>query len=412
MAETPLELSLLWKKKFAEALRLIKAKEFKQAISVLKEALTIVERLEKEDLPTLEGMRDLRTPETMERLAFVYQLCGLDAESEAMYKETLDIIEGRFMAFRTEERCVIGLSKLYDSLGRTADRVALRQKYPRCPDDYDGMFPVLEEDSDVPITPYRGVPETSLMRSLKMVIDKAKDSRIAFEIAEELLVHTEEVFGTNSSETNEVLNELGQAYLFKGNKLKAEELFTRALKIALAQDSENAKEIAECMRNLASCDPHTALSRAFTTKARAIEKELNIQNPLDLALHYILQASGRTPEPEQSPAEVERLLQNWRASQPESEIPFVSMEVSPIQRNKQILSLQMLSLTQVEECEANDEHPLSTICLLGDIAHTHLALEQNELAKKFKKREMDIIKKHWGEGHSMYVEAYEEYESY
>ncbi|MCC7528420.1 MAG: tetratricopeptide repeat protein [Candidatus Melainabacteria bacterium] len=75
-----------------------------------------------------------------------------------------------------------------------------------------------------------------------------------------------------------------------------------------------------------------------------------------------------------------------------------------------LLPLAEKAAAFVGEVENEESHPLFTICILAEKSRLHKAMGDIPMAKAVWEEKMQIIARHWGEGHIMMVEAHEEYE--
>lgn len=398
MADSPLELSRRWKKQFNEATALIEAAEYEQAIEKLNETLATIEALEQEGSTQKGGDRDLRVPETLERLGYAYYKRGLLSNAESVYRQALEMLENRIIGYSTAHACARSLADILAESGKNAEAEQWRV-----------AFPVFElEDTTDPFDLFESI-ESSLLITLSNLANQGKETKQIISIMEDLVAHMENYLGTKDPVTVNGLLKVGSICLHYDDKAKAIALMSAALRTALSTDNCEPEELCTCMRKLALCEPHLPLSKALTTKATAIEKETGATT-LAGNIAALLESMSNAPKIEMSIEDADRIIQNWKDSFVEESIPFVAVELTEKQRYEQLVSLIKKALVIEERCHADESHPLSRINLLSEASKCYVEMGDIENAKLYKQKEVDVISEHWGEGHLMMLEALEELE--
>ncbi len=399
MADSPLELSKLWKKQFNEATDLLDAEKYELAIEKLIETLATIEKLDREGSTAKGGDHDLRVPETMERLAYAYHKRGLLSNAEPIFRRAMSMLEGRMVGYSTSHRCANSLADLLSESGRGAEAEELRNQYPS-----------FELDEPADYFTFDDTIENALMITLSNLAHNGKETKKLLAIMEDLVAHMENVLGPDSNVTVNGLIKVGSIALrYTEDKEKAIAFMSSALKVSLDKEDCDVEALATSMRMLALCDPHLPLSKALARKASNLE-ELSGTTTLAGSIAALLASMSNTPSIEMSVEDADRIILDWRASLIEESIPFVSMTLTEKQRYQQLLSFTTRALEIADECQRDCPPPLSTINLLSDASKCYLELGDPVNARLFKQKELDVIAEHWGEGHQMMLEAVEEME--
>jgi len=393
MTQAARELAVKWRTLFKQGEKLVDAGEFKQALSIFGEALTVMRSLEAEGSTKSGGPDDLRSSETIERIGFCHEQLGNTEEAEKQHSEVLRITKGRLVGMMTTQGSVRGLIRIYAAAGRDDEIETLKAEYP---------FVTEEDPPSGEISEYH--PEFGFMLTLSGLFRDGGKTYPLLEIAEEFIAHTEICLGTDHELSLHVMRETGKLF-HTGHREKAAEIFTRALKIALAKEGDNLEDISKCMRDLASCNPESPLGKALSAKARAIEMETGKEDIMDKTMRMVMAMTGTTPPPDMVMEEADRILDQWRAEQTEDAVPFVAMELTRKQRFNQLLGLAKRVVAWDEAEGVEQDYPLSRIGALGMVAECYKEIGDIENARLYFEREMEVTAKHWGDGHALVTDV-------
>ncbi len=398
MADSPLQMARKWKGLFEEGKSFIECEKLEEAVSRLNEALLAIEDLDREGSTSKGGPEDLRIAETLERLAFANHRLNRCEEAELQYRRALNILEGRVLGYLTELAAAHNLADLLDATQRSEEAEALRASHP-APEPRSDDEEVAVFDS----------VEFAIMLALSNLAQFREEPSV-IALMEELLVHVENVFGTNSPDTVEAVTYLGWV-LASVDVSKAAAYFERGLAISLGSQNPNKEQIATCLHALSKLKGESPLGRAFKAKARIYDKELGNQGWSDSLASAERKLTGAKETPDMVLKEADRLIGSWKKEHAGLTVPYVTMEMSATQRYEQLsgIIIRALTIAESKECDAENP-PLELTALLAEGSRCYKELGKIEQAKALKEREMQLISKYWGEGHLMMVEALESYE--
>jgi tetratricopeptide (TPR) repeat protein len=431
MSEGPLQLSIKWLRLFAEGRELLDAGDHDGALAVLESALAVIEAV---DAMSKDENPDNRVAETLERIAFVYQQKGLLTKAEPLYRRAMEIAHTHILGVHLRMAIHQNLAKLLTDTGREEEGKVLLGRYPLAAgvgvvsenpltggDGIEAAVDAFAEaavayaEASIPTAIEQPSLEGSMMMSLNTLAFMNQEStQMVLSLMKEFVEHAELCYGTLSNEFSEAAERIARGYTHALDVSTALSFLQKAFlaKLSIVGDD---KEIASLGMDLAMCDKESALSKALVAKYHRAEQ---FDDPLTLAnsiMSKIAAAQGEVAEPlpiavaakTVDVEEAEKIIEEWRQAQ-----AFTIKAPSHMTRDEQcrhLLPLAEKAVALAQEVEANDAHPLSTICLLSDKSKVHKELGDNAQALKCKEMELAVIASHWGEGHQLMVEAHMQY---
>ncbi|MBX9666162.1 MAG: tetratricopeptide repeat protein [Candidatus Obscuribacterales bacterium] len=392
MPEPLLQIALKWKKTLAEAKELIEAKEYKRALVLLDDTLKLAEILNEDDGPEEERIVDLRIAVTLERIAFAYHCLGRLDEAEPLYRRAIEIAKPRLFGTDTEKLSTANLANLLCETGRNDEAESMREAILK------KYSPTAQTSMSFPLI----TSENKVMSSLQSLANS--EPNLVVPIMKEVLGLIETVYGAESKEAVNALDLIGKA-----SQMGAE-YHERALRIRLkrVENEEDEVGVAYAMRSLIATHTDRKLCDALLAKARAVEKKIGAENVFDQTIGLLHSLLG-TNVPVEMPLEIaDEIFSEWLQQSP-IEPPFVDVTLTDDQRYERLVSILDQALAAVYKIEKESEYPLSTLCMLSTASSVHKEFGNIEKAKALLEEEMRVIANHWGDGHVMMVDTYEEY---
>ena len=411
MEEDILNLALKWDTLFAAASELIDDGDYAGAMPVLKAALSKIEAL---DAASNEERTDRRIGDTLERIAYIHQQQGDLAQAEPLYRRALEIAELYMLSGELKARAARNLAKLLTDTGRAEESEALQNRYR------------IVLDADVYLAPHAAPPvrspECQLMHTLNSLSYSAKEKvPTVLSMMADLLDHIEVTFGTASNEFAEWAERIASNYLNYSDMQRARPFFEKVLLSKLASGASD-EVISKLCCDARQCDQNNPVYKALAPMFKRTAADANPVVLADMIRKKMAEAKGETFTPSSSnqaeekmdPRLAAKIVQDWKKSHQSQIKPAAS--TSPEQRFAQMkplaekaLEFSQRMLVKTKELEEKSLHPLGTICMLSTVAELHEVLGDNEQAKRFSQIHMEIVARHWGEGHPMMVDAHKEY---
>lgn len=430
MSESPLQLSIKWIKLLADGKERIAAGDFVGALPVLESALAAIEAVDAFSNPESP---DIRVADTLERIAFAYQQQGSLDKAEPLYRRAMEIANTHILGVHLRTAIYQNLAKLLNDTGRAEEGKALLAKYPleggaeetvidpiaegkgieAAIDAFAEAAVAIAEESAAKSKVYvMPSNEVSIVQTLNILaFMNGESAQRVLSFMQEIVEHTEFCYGTLSQEFTEVAEKLARGYMHTFDMSSALPYLQKALFAKMSVGVDDS-EIESLSVDLAMCNRESALSKALIAK---YHRPAKFDDPLTLAasiMSKIAAAQGEVAKPLPTIAaaqavgdeEAEKTIEEWRAEQALAvKAPaFMTME----EKCRQLLPLAEKAVALAREVEANDSHPFSLVCLLSEKVKLHQELGEKAEALKVKQQELEVITKHWGEGHQLTVEAY------
>lgn len=397
MAEGSLKLALQWKELFAEAKQQIDSGDFAGSLSTLEKAQGVIESLAAAENT---GRPELRLAETFERMAYAYHQQGILTDAERLYRSALEIANAHMISFFVKEAISQNLARLFIETGREAEGQALLQRYP-----------VRDEKPALEVELSQQLVQGLLLSVSNLVFFAGDKAAQVSSLMGELVDYCENAYGSDSDLFAEAAKKQGNLQM-RMETSSADVWFKRSLLAKLNSGCAN-EDIVPIAVDVALSERNSTLGKALTVKYPD-RNEHSIHNIANSVAQKISAQLGATAPsstvsssttPSMSVAEAEQVIEDWRKSQP----AIVGILMSEAERYKELLVLIDKALFLVEEVERNESHPLSTISILSQKSRLLQKLGDIAAAKACKEKELQVISSHWGEGHIMMIEAYEEY---
>lgn len=409
---SPLKRSFEWRNLFEQAEDSIKQNDFASAITTLRQALPIAEEI---------GVEWMGYVETLERLGYsLYELATESndkpeqrrqqlEEAEDQLNRSLNMLARVENVFEDVDQVIVVRTTILTNLQKVLTARGKSAEAEQAGADLAALPAVIDTNED-PI-------ETTFLTTLSNMLytleaaDNTADATKVEDILERLVKQIRSVYGPNSQQAAEAMQRLGVRAQSMRNNDKAEKCYNEALRIRLNLLGRNHASVAKSLRDLGNFYRSESIGKGFMDRARKIEKELGIVNPFDASIKILSTASGIPPEMRGKllltsgdgqhqnvlDSRVDEYLEALESKPPMSHTENLVSE----QRFKRLISMLQDARSIVEQLEENEEHPLSTICVLSALGRAHKMLGDGDEAQRLKKERLAIIAKHWGEDHAM-----------